>query len=59
LGIGHIELPPDASLSDLTFAMRNPRGHSLDRSIHFICMDWRHMAEMLAAGDEIYDSLKD
>ncbi len=24
------------------------RGHSVDGSIHFICMDWRHMGEMLA-----------
>ena len=24
---------------------------SLDGSIHFICMDWRHMGEMLAAGE--------
>lgn len=24
--------------------------HSADGSIHFICMDWRHMQEMLAAG---------
>jgi hypothetical protein len=25
-------------------------GHSADGSLHFICMDWRHMGEMLAAG---------
>jgi DNA modification methylase len=30
---------------------------SVDGSIHFVCMDWRHMAEMLAAG-EIYAELK-
>jgi len=32
--------------------------HSTDGSIHFICMDWRHMAEILAAGDNIYSELK-
>lgn len=30
---------------------------SVDGSIHFICMDWRHMAEMLSAG-EVYTELK-
>ncbi len=32
--------------------------HSSDGSIHYICMDWRHMAEMLNAGDGIYTELK-
>ena len=32
--------------------------HSADGSIHFICMDWRHMAEMLAAGEPVYSELK-
>jgi DNA modification methylase len=30
---------------------------SQDGSIHFICMDWRHMTEMLAAGS-VYTELK-
>jgi DNA modification methylase len=32
--------------------------HSSDGSIHYICMDWRHMHEMLEAGDGIYTELK-
>jgi DNA modification methylase len=32
--------------------------HSLDGSIHFICMDWRHMSEILAAGESTYSELK-
>jgi DNA modification methylase len=32
--------------------------HTIDGSIHFICMDWRHMAEMLEAGNAVYDGLK-
>jgi len=32
--------------------------HSHDGSIHFICMDWRHVGELLAAGTEIYSELK-
>jgi len=29
-----------------------------DGSVHFICMDWRHMAEVLAAGTGTYSELK-
>jgi len=32
--------------------------HSRDGSIHFICMDFRHMTELLAAGESVYDELK-
>jgi DNA modification methylase len=32
--------------------------HSTDGSIHQICMDWRHMREMLEAGEEVYSELK-
>jgi hypothetical protein len=31
--------------------------HSVPGSVHFICMDWRHMKELLAASGQIYDSL--
>ena len=42
----------------LTTACRMLAEHSVDGSIHFICMDWRHMTEMLAAGHAVYDELK-
>lgn len=29
-----------------------------DGTIHYICMDWRHMREVLAAGDQVYTELK-
>ena len=32
--------------------------NSLDGSIHDVCMDWRHMSEMLAAGHKVYNELK-
>jgi DNA modification methylase len=32
--------------------------NTIDGSIHQICMDWRHMSEMLAAGRKIYGELK-
>lgn len=31
--------------------------HSVDGSIHFVCMDWRHLKELLEAA-EVYDEFK-
>lgn len=31
---------------------------SVDGSIHFVCMDWRHIGEVLEAGEASYDELK-
>ncbi|MBC7103401.1 MAG: site-specific DNA-methyltransferase [Parvibaculum sp.] len=42
----------------LETAFRNLVDHSLDGSIHFVCMDWRHMGEMLEAGEAVYTELK-
>lgn len=39
-------------------ALRNLADHSLDGSIHYVCMDWRHMGEMLAAGASVYQEFK-
>ena len=39
-------------------AFQNMADHSVDGSIHYLCMDWRHMSEMLAAGQGVYDELK-
>lgn len=32
--------------------------HSRDGAIHYVCMDWRHADELLAAGREVYSELK-
>ena len=49
----------EAEFTDfLHAAFRNLADHSLDGAIHFICMDWRHMGEMLAAGQGGYAELK-
>jgi len=36
----------------------NLAAHSVDGSMHFICMDWRHMNEVLVAATPIYSELK-
>lgn len=42
----------------LTTVTRHLAAWSVDGSIHFICMDWRHMRELLEAGAENYSELK-
>ena len=32
--------------------------HSVNGSLHFICMDWRHLTELLTAGNSVYSKLK-
>ena len=32
--------------------------HCIDGAINFICMDWRHMGELLAAGYQVYNEIK-
>jgi DNA modification methylase len=52
------EMSSSEFASFLGKAFENLVRHSLDGSIHFICMDWRHMAEMLEAGNNVYSELK-
>jgi DNA modification methylase len=42
----------------LSAAFANLVAHSVDGSIHFVCMDWRHLGEMLEAGAANYAELK-
>lgn len=42
----------------LQTAFDNMAAHSVDGAIHFICMDWRHMQEVLTAGKAAYSELK-
>jgi hypothetical protein len=43
--------------SFLITSLRLLARYSTGSSIHFIFMDWRHMGELLAAGNQVYDSL--
>jgi DNA modification methylase len=44
-------------VSFLTSSLRLLARYSVSGSVHFLCMDWRHMGELLSAGQEVYDSL--
>jgi DNA modification methylase len=52
------EMDPIEFTSFLSQVCRNLAAFSIAGSIHFICMDWRHAEELLAAGRGVYDELK-
>jgi DNA modification methylase len=52
------ELDPFEFTAFLSRTFKLLAHYSSDGSIHFICMDWRHMGELLSAGREAYDELK-
>ena len=52
------EMTEAAFTSFLETAFGHLASCSADGSIHFICMDWRHMPEILAAGEAAYAELK-
>ena len=40
-------------------AFGNLAAFSVEGSLHYVRMDWRHVAELRAAGRDAYDELKD
>lgn len=52
------EMTPDQFRGFLETVFSHMATYSADGAIHFICMDWRHMAETLAAGGAVYSELK-
>src|SRR5882762_4057047 len=51
------EMDKAAFAAFLGQACRNLAAFSADGSIHFVCMDWRHLDELLAAGRDAYGEL--
>ena len=52
------EMTPDAFTAFLEQVFKNLTRVSENGSIHFICMDWRHMQEVLSAAEGVYAELK-
>jgi DNA modification methylase len=52
------EMSPEAFTGFLKTAFRRLVECTTDGSIHDICMDWRHLTEMMTAGNEVYAELK-
>jgi DNA modification methylase len=42
----------------LADALRNLAAFSIEGALHYVCMDWRHVAELLAAADGVYGEVK-
>jgi ParB-like nuclease family protein len=52
------EMSPEEFTAFLKSGFQRLANNTTDGSIHYICMDWRHIAEMMAAGNDVYDELK-
>lgn len=52
------EMSPDEFTEFLAKAFRNIAANSVTGSLHFAFIDWRHLGEMQAAGDQVFSELK-
>jgi hypothetical protein len=52
------EMEPAEFAAFLGQVCANMTAFSLDGSLHFICIDWRHIGELLAAGRAVYTEVK-
>jgi len=55
---GSGELSREEFIRFLTGSCTLLRNYSKGGAIHFVCMDWKHLDELLAAGREVYAELK-
>lgn len=56
MGVG--EMSQDAFTGFLTDALKPMAARCRDGAIAFVCMDWRHMTELLNAGAQVFSELK-
>ena len=52
------EMSREAFTGFLQQALAPLAAHSVEGSIHYVCMDWRHLPEILAAGEVVFTELK-
>lgn len=52
------EMSSDQFTGFLKLTLSNAASAAKDGAIAFVCMDWRHMRELLDAGDEVFSELK-
>jgi DNA modification methylase len=55
--MGSGEMTEDEFIGFLQQTWRLLAAHSLPGSIHYVCIDWRHIGELLAAGKGVYSEL--
>jgi DNA modification methylase len=56
MGVG--EMSAEAFTSFLRLTLGNAAALARDGAIAFVCMDWRHMGELLKAGQAVFSELK-
>lgn len=56
MGVG--EIPLDAFTCFLRQKVGHAAAHSRDGAIAFVCMDWRHLGELLVAGQATFSEIK-
>lgn len=52
------EMSSEAFTAFLTESLGVCERNAVDGSIHFVCMDWRHVGELMAAGISVFSELK-
>jgi 16S rRNA G966 N2-methylase RsmD len=52
------EMSPEEFTAFLVRALSHHAACSEKGAIHFVCMDWRHLGELLRAGEAVYSKLK-
>jgi DNA modification methylase len=52
------EMNPAEFTAFLTSVCQQLTAFSTDGSLHYLCIDWRHLGELLAAGNAVYTELK-
>ena len=51
------EMSPESFVQFLVETLGNAEAHSRDGAVHYVCMDWRHLGELLAAGRQTYSEM--
>src|SRR5262245_21801514 len=51
------EMAAPVFTSFLTDTLVNAANVSVDDAVHFVCMDWRHIGELITAGTAVYDAM--
>ena len=51
------EMSPSEFIAFLEETLGNAARVSRDRAVHFVCMDWAHIRELIEAGREVYDAM--
>lgn len=55
--MGSGEMTPEEFQAFLKLTLKNAASVSRDGAVHFVCMDWKHLADLLAAADAVFPQM--